>query len=409
MATQARAGRRPPTAVTEGTPLNLNGNNAVAQAMRQTAPDVVAAYPITPSTIMVESFSEFVANREVPTEFVAVESEHSAMSACIGAAAAGGRVQTVTTSQGMALMWEMLYIAAGMRLPIVLHATNRTLSGPINIHCDHSDTMGARDAGWIQLYDENPQEAYDNALMAVRIAEHPDVRLPVMHSQDGFTISHTVERVIILKDEVAKRFLGSYTPAYSLLDTRNPVTMGSLVSPEYLFEMKHEQEKAIARAAKVIVEIGQEYGRISGRYYDLIEGYRLEDADYVLVGIGSTMGTVHFVVDQLREKGVKAGLLKVRSFRPFPSQEITEALRGKEVIGVLDRALSCGAPGNPLYADLSTSLFQRGERLRVISYAYGLGGRDLLPNQIHQAYQELIAERERKELKSSIRYLGLKE
>ena len=408
MAIHVRSNKRA-SALVEGIPLNLNGANAVAHAMRQIAPDVVAAYPITPSTIIVETFSQYVANGEVPTEFVAVESEHSAMSACIGAAAAGGRVQTVTTSQGMALMWEMLYIAAGMRLPIVLNATNRALSAPLNIHCDHSDTMGARDSGWIQLYAEDGQEAYDNALMSVRIAEHPDVLLPVLHSQDGYTVSHSVERVVVLPGEVAKRFVGKYTPAHSLLDTKNPVTFGAWATPDTLFELKREQERAMERAREVIRQVAKEYGDISGRYYGLLEGYQCEDADYVLVGIGSTMGTSRFVVDQLREKGVKAGLLKVRSYRPFASSEIVEALKGKAVVGVLDRAFSFGASGGPLYTDIATSFFQQKASLPIISFTYGIGGRDLLPHQIHQAFQQLIAERDTEEPLSPIRYLGLKE
>jgi len=257
-------------------PRSLNGANAVAQAMRQTNPHVVAAYPITPSTIIVEAFSQFVANGEVDTEFVAVESEHSAMSACVGAAAAGGRVQTVTTSQGLALMWEMLYIASGMRLPIVLHATNRAISAPLNIHCDHSDTMGARDSGWIQLYAEDAQEAYDNALMAVRIAEDPEVVLPVMHSQDGYTVSHSTERVLLLPDDVAQGFLGEYQARNPLLDTAHPISLGAMFSPQYLFELKHQQEVAMVAAEGVIVRVGHEFARLSGRYRGLTEGYRQE-------------------------------------------------------------------------------------------------------------------------------------
>ena len=393
----------------KGVPASLSGGLAVAEAMRQTNPDVVAAYPITPSTVMVERFSEFVANGEVGTEFVAVESEHSAMSACIGAAAAGARAQTVTSSQGLALMWEVMYVAAGTRLPIVLHCANRALSAPINIHCDHSDTMGARDSGWIQLYAENAQEAYDNALMAVRIAEHPQVMLPVLHSQDGYTVGHSVERVELLPDKVAKDYVGTYQHQYPLLDVRNPVTIGPMVSPAHLFEMKRQGMDAIEKAREAIVTIGQEFGRVTGRSYGLTEEYLLDDAEVAIVLLGATVGTARVAVDALRAAGVRASLLKIRSFRPFPIDEVLAALAGKAAVAVLDRALAYGACGNPLFQDVCSTLYLGDIHVPLINYVYGIGGREAMPNELIQIFEELeqIAASGRPE--PVFRYLSLRE
>ena len=373
----------------EGLPAGLSGGLAVAEAMRQTNPDVVACYPITPSTIIVERFSEMCAAAEVDTEFVAVESEHSALSACVGAAAAGVRAQTVTSSQGLAYMWEVLYTASGLRLPIVLHSANRTLSAPINIHCDHSDTMGARDSGWIQLYAENPQEAYDNALLSVRIAEHPEVRLPVLHTQDGYTVTHSVERVDLLPDDAAKRFIGVYEPQESLLDLSNPITVGPLISPTYALDLRLQMVEAMRRALDVIDRVGREFSELTGRSRGLVESYRLDDADYALVLLGSTSGTARVAVDDLRSSGVKAGLLKVRCFRPFPGRRIAKALAGKAAVAVLDRAQSLGAPSNPLFSDVCVALYSHAVRVPLASYAYGLGGRDTTPRQLVEVFAEL--------------------
>ncbi|MFH1140091.1 MAG: pyruvate ferredoxin oxidoreductase [Chloroflexota bacterium] len=377
--------------------------------MRQTNPDVVAAYPITPSTIMVEKFSEFVANGQVDTEFVAVESEHSAMSACIGAAAAGARAQTVTASQGLALMWEALYVASGLRLPIVLHNACRTLSAPINIHCEHSDAMGARDSGWIQLYAENPQEAYDNALMAVRIAEHPEVMLPVLSAQDGFTTSHSMERVELLPDEAARSFVGIYRPRYSLLDTQTPVSMGTFVSPAYLFEIRYPIVQAMDKARGVIVSIGQEFGRLSGRYHGLIEGYQLDDADFAVVLLGSAAGTARAAVDTLRAQGIRAGLLKIRAFRPFPVDEVVEALRDKAAVAVMDRTIAFGAGGGPMFQDVLSALYRKGIHIPLINYVYGIGGRDPMPNDLTQVFEALEQLAESGQPIERIRYLSLQE
>ncbi|MBI4201272.1 MAG: pyruvate ferredoxin oxidoreductase [Chloroflexi bacterium] len=376
--------------------------------MRQTNPDVVAAYPITPSTTIVERFSEFVANGEVDTEFVAVESEHSAMSACIGAAAAGARAQTVTSSQGLAFMWEALYVAAGLRLPVVLHCANRALSAPISIHCDHSDTMGARDSGWVQLYAENAQEAYDNALMAVRIAEHPDVLLPVLHSQDGYTITHSVERVELLPDEVARRFVGSPQPLHPLLDVGNPVTIGAIAPPAYLFEMKRQNVEAMERAREVIVNVGQEFGLLSGRSYGLTQSYRMDDAEVALVLLGATAGTARAAVDALRARGMRAGLLRIRSFRPFPAEEVVQALAGKLAVAVMDRALAFGACGNPLFQDVCSALYQRKTYVPLINYVYGIGGREAMPQELIGVFEQLDGIASSGQPEPVVRYLSLR-
>ena len=379
-----------PVAKYKGTPKALEGDRAVAEAMRQMNPDVVAAYPITPQTEIVMRFSEFVSNGEVDTEFIAVESEHAAMSSCIGAAAAGGRVQTATSGAGMALMWEVLWVASGSRLPIVMHAVNRSLSSPLNIHCDHSDTMGMRDAGWVHIFDENVQEAYDSAIQVVRIAEHPDVMLPTLHALDGFIIGHSVERMETLPDEAVKEFIGTYTPKYSLLDIEHPLTFGPMDLQDYFFEHKRQQVEAIQNALEVIVEVGKEFGELSGRPYGLMEEYRMEDADYVLVGLGSTMGTAKVAVDMMRDSGVKAGLLKIRCFRPFPHKMVSEVLGKRKVVGVLDRSISFGAQTGPLCLEVITSLFTHGVSPKTVNYVYGMGGRDITPAHICEMYKELV-------------------
>lgn len=393
----------------KGEPIALDGAKAVAQAMRQMNPDVVAAYPITPQTEMVQTFSEFVANGEVDTEFIAVESEHAAMSACIGAAAAGGRVQTATTSAGMAFMWEVLYIASSLRLPIIMGVANRALSAPLNIHCDHSDAMGARDSGWIQIYGEDVQEAYDNAFQALRIAEHPDVMLPVMHCQDGFIISHGVERLELLPDAAAKGFIGAYNPQHTLLDTENPKTFGPVDLQDYYFEHKRQQVDGMEKALFAIEEIGREFGDLTGRYYGHIAPYRLEDAEVVVMALGSTAGTARVAVDKLREQGVKAGSLKVRTFRPFPAKAVVEALAGKKAVAVLDRAIAFGSQGNPLFLDVSSALFNAGVTPKVANYVYGLGGRDTTASQIASVFADLMEIANTGRVEPLVRYLGLRD
>jgi len=373
----------------KGIPVALEGDRAVAEAMRQMNPDVGAAYPITPQTEIVMRFSDFVASGEVETEFIPVESEHASMSACIGASAAGGRVQTASSGAGIALMWEVLWVASGSRLPIVMHVVNRSLSAPLNIHCDHSDSIGMRDAGWIQLYDEDVQEAYDNAIQVVRIAEHPDVLLPTIHALDGFILGHSVERLEKLPDEAVKEFIGTYTPAYPLLDVEHPLSYGPMDLQDYFFEHKRQQAEAMVHALDVVAQVADEYGELTGRYHPLIEGYCLGDADFVTVMLGSTVGTAKCAVDLMREQGVKAGLLKIRCFRPFPAAAVVEALADRKAIAVLDRSLSFGAQINPLCLEVIAALYSYGFAPKVVNYVYGLGGRDTGPAQICEIYEEL--------------------
>jgi pyruvate ferredoxin oxidoreductase alpha subunit len=397
--------------VLDATTIAVTGNEAVAEAMRQIDPDVVCAYPITPQTEIVQIYAQFVADGKVDSEFVTVESEHSAMSAVIGSAAGGARTMTATSSQGFALMWEVLYVAASYRLPIVMTTVNRALSGPINIHCDHSDTMGGRDTGWIQLYGENHQEAYDNCLMAIRIAEHEDVHLPVMHMIDGYVISGAIGPLKMLSDEQAKAFVGPYRPVNPLLDSKHPVTVGPFDGLHgFYFEHKVAQNRAMDRALKVIQDVADEYAELSGRQYDLLDAYRLDDAEVAIVVVGSTAGTTRMVVDKLRAKGVKAGMVRVRAFRPFPHEAYAKALEHVKVVGVMDRADSFGAQGGPVFVEIRAALYDCDPRPQVLPFIYGLGGRDIYPDNIEQAFAVLQkAARSKKRASIERRYLNLRE
>jgi len=366
------------------------GNIMVAEAMRQCAPDVMAAYPITPQTTIVEEYAKYVAQGRVHTEYVTVESEHSAMSACVGASAAGARVMTATSSQGLALMWEELHIAAGMRLPIVMANANRALSAPINIHCDHSDVMGARDTGWILLFAETAQEAYDNTIMSVRIAEHPDVLLPVMTCLDGFITTHSIDRAQMLDDETVAGFVREYVPTYALLDTDNPVSHGNFagLGGPY-FEFKKQQRVAIDASMSVIKSVGAEYSELAGRPFGVIETWGMEDADVAIVVIGSTAGNVRHVARDLRSRGVKAGIVKIRCFRPFPAAELRDALKGVKAIAVLDRSESFGGEGGPVFVEVKSALYDLDARIPVVNYVYGLGGSDVRLELIERVYSDL--------------------
>ncbi len=386
----------------------LSGNEAVAIAMKQINPDVVAAFPITPSTEIPQYFSTFVSNGQVDTNFVAVESEHSAMSACIGSEAAGGRTMTATSANGLSLMWEMIYIASSLRLPIVMSLVNRAVSGPLNIHNDHSDAMGARDSGWIQLFSENNQEAYDNVIMANRIAEHEDVLLPLMVCQDGFITSHSIENIELIEDEKVKAFVGKYTPKHYLLDDKNPMAMGPLDLQSYLFEHKAQQAIAMKNAKKVILEVSEEFEKMTGRKYGLFEEYKLDDAEYVIVCMNSTAGTVKQTVDQLRENGVKAGLLKVRVFRPFPGEEISKALSKAKVVAILDKADSLNGQGGALYEDVVSAMYNEKLTIPAVNYVYGIGGRDTTSKDIKSVYDDLMEIDNSKKLDNPYRYLGLR-
>ncbi len=385
----------------------ITGNGAAAEVMRQINPDVVAAFPITPSTQVMEDFAKFHANGKVTTELVTVESEHSAMSACIGAAVAGGRVMTATSSCGLALMWEMLYVAASMRQPVVMTLVNRALSGPINIHCDHADAMGCRDSGWIQIFSENSQEVYDNLIMAPRIAEHLDVRLPVMVCMDGFIISHCIETMQLEDDAAVRDFVGPFTTVHPLLDTDHPVSWGGLDLQDYYIEHKRGQHEAIMNAKDVIRSVSREFSEKFGRNYDLFEAYRLEDAERVLIAINSVCGEIKEVVDELRAAGEKVGLLKIRVFRPFPYAEIREALKNVRIVTVLDRMDSFGAYG-PLFAEIRTALYDLEPRPLVAGRTFGLGGRDLFMNDIKALFEESRRALEQGNVADVSRYLGVR-
>ena len=365
----------------------ITGNGAMAEAMRQINPDVVAAFPITPSTQVIEDFAKFVNDGKVDTELITVESEHSAMSACIGASVAGARVMTATASNGMALMWEMLYIAASMRQPVLMTLVNRAISAPINIHCDHGDSMGARDAGWIQLYAENHQEAYDNMIMAPVIAENMDVRLPVMVCMDGFIISHSVETMQIEDDQKVADFIGEHTVLNSLFDTDNPVTWGALDLHDYYIEHRRGQLEAMNNVQSVVEDVSKKFGAEFGRKYDLFESYRLDNADRVIIAINSVAGEIKEVIDELREQGEKVGLLKIRMFRPFPYAEIARALTGCRIVTVMDRSTSMGAYG-PLFSEISNALYNAEEKPLLYNRTYGLGGRVMLLSDIKDVFKE---------------------
>ena len=387
----------------------LTGDQAAAEAMRQIDPDVVAAYPITPQTEIVMTFSQFVADGKVSTEMIPVESEHSAMSACVGSAAAGARTMTATSANGLALMWEIVYIAASTRLPIVMPVVNRALSGPINIHCDHSDTMGARDSGWLQIYAENAQEAYEDVIMAVRIAEHKDILLPVMVCQDGFITSHSVEGIEIFDDNKVKKFVGEYKIKNSLLDVDNPVTYGPLDLQDFYFEHKRQQSDAMEKALTVIPEVLSEFNKEFGRNHDLIEEYKLNDAEIAIVVLSSTAGTTKSVVDALREKGIKAGLLRPRFFRPFPRERIVKALSNVKAVAIMDRSDSFSAEGGPLFSEVKSALYDAPKRPLVTNYIFGLGGRDIFPEDIEKVYKDLEKIAKDGKIESRINYLGVRD
>lgn len=365
----------------------LSGNEAVAVAMRQIDPDVMGAFPITPSTEIPQYFAQYVSDGKVHTELVTVESEHSSMSVCIGAAAAGGRAISATSSCGLALMYELLYVAASSRLPIVLAVSTRALSGPININNDHSDAMGARDAGWIQIYAENNQEVYDNYVQAFPIAEA--VRLPVMICMDGFITSHAVENIELLEDSEVKGFVGEYQPEHSLLKAGETMAVGPYDVTHYYFEHKKQEAEAMKAAKQAILEQGMRYGELTGRTYSFFEEYCMEDAEEALVLIGSTAGTAKATVDQLRAEGKKVGLVKLRVFRPFPAEELAQALSHCKAVAVMDKSEGFSACGGPIFAETRSALYDLENRPKLIDVVYGLGGRDVSTGDIAVLYQRL--------------------
>lgn len=365
----------------------MSGNEAVAYAMKQINPDVMGAFPITPSTEIPQYFSKYIADGKVDTEFVAVESEHSAMSVCIGAAAAGARAVTATSSAGLAFMWELLYVAASSRIPITMAVVNRALTGPININNDHSDSMGCRDTGWIQIYAENNQEVYDNYIQAMPISEY--CRLPIMICQDGFITSHAVENITLLEDEAVKNFVGEYDPAHYLLKKDEPLAVGPYGVSPYYMEIKKAQAEAMKSAGERILSVAEAFEKISGRKYGFFEEYRMEDAEMAVVVIGSSAGTGKDAVDQLRAAGVKAGLLKIRVFRPFPMAEVAAALSGVKAVAVMDKSEGFSACGGPLFAEVRSALYDLADRPKCVNYVYGLGGRDVTVGTYETIFGEL--------------------
>jgi pyruvate ferredoxin oxidoreductase alpha subunit len=401
--------------------LALSGDEAVAFAVKQSDVDVVAAYPITPQTIIVEKFSEYVANGEVQTEFVCTESEHSALTACLAASVTGARTFTASASAGLALMHEMLFVTSGCRAPVIMAIANRALSAPLNIHGDQSDSIAERDSGWIQLYVENSQEAYDSIIQAFRIAEDVGVLLPIIVGLDGFTLSHSLENVEVLEDDVVKQFIGIRQLPDVLthegkrvpfkLDPDNPMTMGPIAFPNYYFEFKRQQDEAMKNALALIQQVNREYAELSGRSYGngLVETYHLEDAEIATVCVGSTAGTMKTIVDELRQEGVKAGLLRLRTFRPLPVEEIRRALENVKAVAVMDKSMSFGGNGGAVFHEVRHVLYEAENRPYVVDYIYGLGGRDSSPRELRSVYGDLQRIVRSKRVEKQVTYLGLRE
>lgn len=388
----------------------LNGTESIAEAMRQINPDVVAAYPITPQSGIMHSFSSFVNNGQVDTELIRVESEHSAMSATVGASAAGARAMTATAANGLALMHEIVYIAASTRLPIVMPVVNRALSGPINIHCDHSDSMAERDSGWLQFYSQNNQEAYELTLLAIRLAEHHDIQLPVMVCQDGFITSHGIEGVKIYDDNIVRNFIGERQPEHALLDTDNPITIGPLDLHDYYFEHKRQQSDAMHNVRRIFDDVSNEFSNIVGKKYEVIEKYMLEDAEEVIIVMSSSAGTTKVVIDKLREEGRKVGLLRIIMFRPFPFGEIKQALKNAKIVAVLDRSESFGAVGGPIYQEVRSAMYDSKTKPIIVNYIFGLGGRPYTPKLCKQVFNEIKQDRNNTDyVDNLVRYLGVRE
>ncbi|MBQ8180285.1 MAG: pyruvate ferredoxin oxidoreductase [Candidatus Methanomethylophilaceae archaeon] len=380
----------------------INGDNAVALAWKQIDPDVCAAYPITPQTIIVEKFAEYVANGEVTTEFVCVESEHSALTLCTSSESAGARTFTATASQGLAYMWEMLPITAAMRTPLVMAVANRAISGPININNDHGDAMSARDCGWIMLFSENVQEAYDNSIIAPRIAEHPDVQLPIMVNLDGFILTHAIERMTMVDTNDIRKFVGEFEPIYPLLDTKLPVSHGNMDGPDFYYPHKYQSVMAMEKALEVAEEVFKEFAELTGREYHLIDEYMCDDAEYVAVILGSSYGTMKATVDELREAGMKVGCIMPRVYRPWPEKALAAALAGKKAVVVFDKHLSIGAYG-PMFPEVVTAAADLEQLPRMYNVIYGLGGADATVAGFKKTMEDVAAGNADK-----ITYLGVK-
>jgi len=388
--------------------LGLRGDDAVAYAARQANVDVISAYPITPQTIIVEELSRFAANGWIKAKYINVESEHSAMSGCIGAALVGARTFTATASQGLAYMHEALYAASGMRCPTVMAVACRALSAPLNIHGDHSDVLGSRDSGWMQVFCENAQESYDLTLAAFKLAEDEKVLTPIMVNLDGFITSHCLERVNVLPDEVVNQYLPPRN-AKLKLDPDKPVTFGAMALPDYYFEFKRQQEGAMTEAYRLTPKIWREYAIISGRRYANVRPYKLNDAEVAIVSMGSTSGTARYAVDELRNRKVRAGSLNIRLFRPWPGPDVARALKKVKAVAVLDKAMSFGAPATTLFEDIATTLYALPKQPTLVNYVYGLGGRDVTIAQISKAAEDVLKLARQRKKTVPTRYLGVRD
>lgn len=374
----------------------ISSAEAVSEAVKRARPSVIPVYPITPQTKISEKLADYVADGELDAHYIKVESEHSAMSAAIGASGAGVRVFTATSSQGLAYMHEPVFAAAGMRVPIVMANANRALSSPINIWNDQQDSISERDSGWIQIYAETGQEAFDTVLQAFKISENPDVLIPTMVCIDGFILTHTVDPVEVLSQEEVDTFLPKYTRGYSYLDPEDPMSLGTLADTESYIEIRHELEKAMEHSLEVIEEVGKEFGDLFGRYYGLVEEYKSEDADIILIAMGSICGTIKDVVDKQREEGKKVGLVRIRTYRPFPKEALKNAVKDAK-LAVLDKDISLGA-GGAVYLDTKATLDNE-----VYGFVLGLGGRDITPEHI----EEIIEKTENPV--NDVEWIGLRE
>ncbi|MDR0309812.1 MAG: pyruvate ferredoxin oxidoreductase [Candidatus Methanoplasma sp.] len=380
----------------------INGDSAVALAWKQINPDVCAAYPITPQTIIVEKFAEYVANGEVSTEFVCVESEHSALTLCTTAASAGARTFTASASQGIAYMWEMIPIAASMRVPLIMAVANRAVSGPIDIHNDHGDVMSVRDCGWISLFAENVQEAYDLSIIAPRITEHHDVQLPGLVNMDGFILTHAIERITPLDTDVIKKYVGEYKPLYPLLDMKNPVSHNLLDGPMFYYPHKYQTVLAMENTFKVTEDAFKEFEKISGRKYKIIEEYRCEDAECIAIVLGSAFGTMKEAVDQLRKEGKKVGVAMPRLYRPWPIAGLAKLMKGKKSVIIMDKHLSIGAYG-PMFPEVVAAALENDTMPKMYNYIYGLGGADTMVSDYVSVFEDVDKGKAKR-----INYLGVK-
>ncbi len=379
----------------------------VAEAVKLAGAEVIAAYPITPQTHIVEGLAEKVANGELDAEFLCVESEHSAMSACLGSCATGARTFTATAGQGLELMHEVLYVASAMRLPIVMNVANRALSGPLNVWGDHSDVMAARDVGWIQVFTENGQEVFDHTVCAFRIAEDHRVLLPIMVHLDGFHLSHMVEPILIEDEEFVKKFIPPYTHPYAL-NPLKPTTMGAFTPPGTYTEAKKGQVVAMEGTKKVILEVWKEYGELTGRHYKPVESYRTDDAEVLLFMMGSFAETATLAIDKMRDEGKKVGLIRLRLWRPFPFEEVREAVKGAKAVVVFDRALSIGGPGGPVCSEIRNAVYPLAKKPRILGFVGGLGGRDVFPEDFEYVLDQ-GAKALKKKPKAEFEMIGVRE